>query len=260
TGSHDEDHKQEDYSGYTKKQFVDLVKELSRSDDIARADRILRDIKPLFDDIREKERNAAKQRFIETGGAEEDFEYKDDELDIAFDAHVRLIRDRRAKQLREEEDRKAENLRIKQELLEKLRELVDSQDMNNQFERFKELQKEWKAVGPVPGPHAKTIWANYHALVDRFYDNQSIYFELKELDRKKNLESKQELCARAERLAEIEIIKDAIRELNELHQEFKHIGPVTMEEKEAVWQRFKTASDAVYARRDAYLQTLQQEL
>src|SRR5690606_29752494 len=196
----------------------------------------------------------------EGGGAEEDFEYKDDELDIAFDAHVRLIRDRRTKQLREEEDRKAENLRIKQELLEKLRELVDSQDMNKQFERFKELQKEWKAVGPVPGPHAKTIWANYHALVDRFYDNQSIYFELKELDRKKNLEAKLELCARAEKLAEVEIIKDAIRELNELHHEFKHIGPVPKDDKEAVWQRFKAASDAVYARRDAYLQNLQQEL
>src|SRR5690606_27581556 len=259
TGSHEDDHK-EDYSGYTKKQFVDLVKELSRSDDIARADRILRDIKPLFDDIREKERNAAKQRFIETGGAEEDFEYKDDELDIAFDAHVRLIRDRRAKQLREEEDRKAENLRIKQELLEKLRELVDSQDMNNQFERFKELQKEWKAVGPVPGPHAKTIWANYHALVDRFYDNQSMYFELKELDRKKNLEAKLERCARAGRLAEVEIIKDAIKELNELHHEFKHIGPVPKDDKEAVWQRFKAASDAVYARRDAYLEKLQTDL
>src|SRR5690606_26296457 len=54
--------------------------------------------------------------------------------------------------------------------------------------------------------------------------------------------------------------KDAIRELNELHQEFKHIGPVPQEEKEAVWQRFKAASDAVYAKRDAYLQTLQHEL
>src|SRR5690606_20969607 len=41
---------------------------------------------------------------------------------------------------------------------------------------------------------------------------------------------------------------------------FKHIGPVPIEDKDAVWQRFKAASDAVYARRDAYLQTLQQEL
>src|SRR5690606_23437208 len=111
-----------------------------------------------------------------------------------------------------------------------------------------------------PGPQAKTLWANYHALVDRFYDNQSIYYELKELDRKRNLEAKHELCVRAEKLADVDMIKDAIRELNELHHEFKHIGPVPIEEKEAVWQRFKSASDAVYAKRDAYLQHLQQEL
>src|SRR5690606_9573115 len=71
---------------------------------------------------------------------------------------------------------------------------------------------------------------------------------------------KLELCVRAERLAEVEIIKDAIRELNELHHEFKHIGPVPMEDKDSIWQRFKAASGAVYARREAYLQTLQQEL
>lgn len=107
---------------------------------------------------------------------------------------------------------------------------------------------------------SKTLWANYHALVDRFYDNQSIYFELKELDRKKNLESKLELCSKAEKLKDVEKVRDAIKELNDLHHEFKHIGPVPMEEKEGVWQRFKAASDAVYAKRDEYLKTLQQEL
>jgi hypothetical protein len=145
-------------------------------------------------------------------------------------------------------------------LLERLRELVDTQDTSNQFNAFKELQNEWRNTGGVPPNQARTLWANYHALVDRFYDNQNIYFELKELDRKKNLEAKVELCVRAEKLSEVEIIKDAIRELNELHHEFKHIGPVPMEEKEAVWQRFKTASDAVYARRDEFLKTVQQEL
>jgi hypothetical protein len=96
-------------------------------------------------------------------------------------------------------------------------------------------------------------------LVDRFYDNRSIYFELKELDRKKNLESKVELCVRAEKLLEIDKLKDAVRELNELHNEFKHIGPVPKEEKDNVWHRFKAASDAIYAKRDAFLDQLNKE-
>lgn len=258
--SDDEQDQKQDYHEFSKKQLVDVVKELSRDGDYRKVDRILREVKPVFDEIRDKEREEALKKFTDEGGVVEDFDYKGDEHDIAFDAHVKLIKDRKGQHIREQEDRKQDNLKRKEELLEKLRELVDSNDTNNQFEAFKELQKEWKSLGPVPAAHAKTLWATYHALVDRFYDNQSIYFELKELDRKRNLESKAELCVRAEKLQEVEIIKDAIRELNELHHEFKHIGPVPMDDKEAIWQRFKAASDAVYARRDAYMQNLQSEL
>lgn len=256
----EEDHKQADYSSLSKKQLVDIIKDLSRDENFKKVDHILREIKPVFDEMREKERSEALTKFTAGGSAAEDFEYKGDELDITFDANYKLIRDRRNQFFKQQEDNKATNLQKKEALLVKLRELMESQDSNDQFEAFKKLQREWKTIGAVPGVHAKTIWANYHALVDRFYDNQSIYFELKELDRRRNLESKIELCVRAEKLANVEIIKDAIRELNELHHEFKHIGPVPMEEKEAVWQRFKAASDAVYARRDSYLQNLQQEL
>jgi hypothetical protein len=255
----DEEHKHVDYTNYTKAQFVDLVKELSKENNVVKSESIIKEIKPLYDDIRDKEKAAALQKFIASGGTAEDFEYKGDESDNAFDANLKLIRDRRNQYFRQQEEQRTENLKKKEELVEKLRTLADSQD-SHQFDVFKDIQKEWRTIGPVPSAQAKTLWANYHALVDRFYDNQSIYFELKELDRKKNLESKQELCARAERLANVEIIKDAIRELNELHHEFKHIGPVPMEEKESIWQRFKAASDAVYARRDNYLQKLQQDL
>lgn len=256
----EEEHKHVDYSNFTKAQFVELIKDLAKDTHFQKVENVIREIKPLYDEIRDKERSAALQKFISENGIEEDFEYKGDEYDNSFDANLKLIRDRRAQYLRQQEEQKNENLRKKQELIEKLRVLVDAHDNTSQFEAFKELQKEWRNIGAVPGAQAKTLWASYHALVDRFYDNQSIYFELKELDRKRNLEAKLELCARAERLANVVIIKDAIRELNELHHEFKHIGPVPLEDKEAVWQRFKAASDAVYTKRDAYLQKLQQDL
>ncbi len=250
----------EDYSHYTKEQFAELIKEISKDDNFKHADIIIKKIKPLFDDIRGKEKSEALARFIENGGTQEDFEYKGDEFDVVFDANLKLIRDRKNQFIKQLEEKKSENLKRKHNLLEALRVLSDSNDTNNQFEKFKELQREWKSIGPVPGPEAKTLWANYHALLDRFYDNQSIYFELKELDRRRNLEAKTELCVRAEKLAEVENINDAIRELNELHHEFKHLGPVPIEDKEVVWKRFKTASDTVYAKRDAFVHNLQQEL
>jgi len=256
----EEDYGHVDYNHFTKAQFVNLIKELAKENNQKKTDRILREVKPLFDELRDRERTSALNRFILDGGSADDFDYKADELTHQFEVSFKQIKDRKAQFLRGLEDQKNENYRKKSDLLERLRELVDAQDDANQFNIFKELQKDWRNTGPVPGTHARTLWANYHALVDRFYDNQSIYFELKELDRKKNLEAKLELCARAEKLSGVEKIKDAIRELNEFHHEFKHIGPAPLEEKEAVWQRFKAASDAVYERRDEYLKTLQQEL
>lgn len=254
---HDED---VDYSKFSKEEFVELIKSLAKSDNIQRADRIVREIRPLFDEIKEAEKAEALEKFIAEGGSEEDFDYKYDELVNRFDANYKLIKDRRSQFVKEKEEQKEHNLKKKQEILEKLREFVDSEETNISFNSFKDLQNEWKNVGAVPGAYAKTLWANYNALVDRFYDNRSIYFELKELDRRKNLESKLELCERAEKLVEQENLKEAIKELNELHHEFKHIGPVPQEEQEPLWQRFKAASDAVYARRKDYVEKLKGEL
>jgi hypothetical protein len=248
-----------DYSLFTKAQLSELLKDISKETDTRKVDRVLKEVKPVWDDMKERDRMSALNRFILDGGSPDDFEFKPDEKSAEFDTLFKQIREKRIQQLRSLEDQKNDNLRKKLELIEKLRQLVDGQDASNQFSVFKDLQKEWKGIGSVPGTQAKTLWANYHALVDRFYDNQSIYYELKELDRKKNLEAKQELCVRAEKLSEVEKIKDAVKELNELHHEFKHIGPVPAEEKETIWQRFKAASDVVYGRRDEFIKNLQQE-
>jgi hypothetical protein len=250
-----------DYQHYSKEQLVAAMRELATRAEQINIDPVLRDIRNAYEEIREREKDNAFNRYLIDGGSPDGFSYKGDAVDASFDQVLKTIRDKRQHYLKQQEQQRNDNYRRKLELLEQLRQLADSEDVKaNQFDKFKQLQTEWKNIGAVPGIHAKSLWANYHALVDRFYDNQSIYFELKELDRKKNLEAKLELCARAEKLVAVERIKDAVRELNELHHEFKHIGPVPREEKESVWNRFKAASDAVYARRDEFLKQLQQDL
>jgi Domain of Unknown Function (DUF349) len=252
-----EDHKPADYSAFAKRDFVELVKELSQESDFRKSDRVIREIKPLYDEIREKERHHALQQYIAQSGSAEGFEFKGDDSDHTFNANLRLIRDRKNQFYKSIEEQKTSNLQRKLDTLEKLRALVDSDDSENGFHEFKQLQQDWKGIGPVPATQSKTLWANYTALVDRFYDHRSIYFELKELDRKKNLELKLELCAKAEHLLSMERIKDAIRILNELHHEFRHLGPVPKEDKEFIWQRFKAASDAIYKKRDEFVTNLQ---
>lgn len=257
--SHVEEHDDEsnvDYSNYSKEQLASAVKELTKETNFSRIDRIIKVVRPLFNAIRNKEKAAALDKFIAEGGIQDDFDYKGDTVDHDFDATVKLLRSKKNKYFKEQEEQKNENLARKNIVLEKLRSLADGEDTENSFAEFKLLQKEWKSIGPVPNTQSRSLWANYTALLDIYYDQRSIYFELKELDRKKNLEYKLELCERAEKLAEEESIKVAVKELNELHNEFKYTGPVSREEKDNVWNRFKAASDAVYARRDAHMAEL----
>lgn len=249
-----------DYSTFSKKDFVELIKELSKDDNIKKVDTVIKEIKPLFDGIRDTEKRKALEKFLSEGGIEDDFEFRLDESDHQFDALLKLVRDKRQAFFKHLEDQKNEGLRKKNEILEKLRTLVDGEDSPQAFHQFKDLQRDWKNTGPVPVAHLKTLWANYNALIDRFYDHRNIYFELKELDRKRNLEAKKELVLRAAKLSQLDSIQEAVRELNELHNEFKHIGPVPKEDQEILWQNFKSASDALYVKRDSFVATLQQEL
>lgn len=255
-GEEEENEELPDFSQFNKEQLVETIKEHSKSDDFRKVDRIINEIKPAFDEIYEAERKEAFDRFIADGGEEADFAMMHDELNERFEANYQLYRDRRKKHYREIESQKDDNLKIKTAVLDRLRDLVDSEETITGLNVIKEIQKEWKAIGPVPGNQSKTLWANYNALMDRYYDQRSILFELKELDRRKNLEIKIELCKKAEELAGSDDVPYAIKYLNDLHEEYKHAGPVPKDDQEPLWQRFKAASDAIYEKRKDFVKNL----
>ncbi len=260
---HDEDHHEEhhlDYSNYSKKQLVQVLESLIGEDDFIQIGKILKEIRPAFDELYQSEKDEAYKKYLEDGGEKDGFEYKDDELDLRFEKAFNNLRDRKNEHFSSVVKQKDENLARKQALLETLRELVDSEETTASISELKKIQQQWRTIGPVSHQHMKSLWANYNALIDRYYDQRSIYFELKELDRKKNLKLKIELCERAEKLNEVEQINEAIKELNELHEEFKLIGPVPLEDQEPLWQRFKTASDLVYSKRKDYFDGLKAQL
>ncbi|GAB4232260.1 MAG: DUF349 domain-containing protein [Ekhidna sp.] len=254
----EEDHEEEelDFDHADKSELLSRLKEVKNEDNMRYVDRVLKALKPRFDELYEISKNEALQRFVSDGNEADAFEYHGDEQDKEFTALHGQLRAKRNKHFRDLQDQRESNLKKKEQLLEQLREIVDGEESVKSIDSVRELQAEWKKTGPVPGAHNKTLWANYNALLDRYYDNRSIYFELKDLDRKKNYEQKLELCEKAEALNEVEDLKAAIIQLNELHEEYKHIGPVPKDDQEALWQRFKSASDAVYAKRKEYFEEL----
>ncbi|RLD24376.1 MAG: DUF349 domain-containing protein [Bacteroidetes bacterium] len=210
--------------------------------------------------MRGQDREDALKKFIKEGGLEDDFEYRPDEYSLRFDANYKLIKDKKTKKFKEQDVQRGKNFILAEEVLNELRNFVDSEESSASFNSFKTIQQKWKDIGDVPSQNSRTLWANYNALIHRFYDQRSIYFELKELDRRKNYEAKLILCDKAEALVDEENLREAIKGLNDLHHEFKHLGPVPQEVQEELWQRFKAASDKVYERRKAFVHVLKAEL
>lgn len=246
----DDHHDEEiDVSTLSKVELVALLKSKVKQENIYRIDKLVHEIKAAFDEYTQKEKDEALEKFKADGGAEDDFDFRPSDEEKEFNTYYYEYRHQLGALRKEAEKKKESNLAAKTELLNKLRDLVDGEETTLSMATIKALQEEWKSIGQVPPSQNRSLWASYNALMDRFYDNRSIYFELKELDRKKNLESKLELVDKAIALKDVKDLKDAIKALNELHEEFKHIGPVPREEQEALWQKFKAASDAVYDRR-----------
>lgn len=259
---HDEEHGHEhisDLSQLSKEDLLKMLESMKLDENLSKASAMLKQIKYHYDHLLEVEKNDALSKFLANGGEETDFDYRRDNVSLKFDKQYDQLRHKLSEHFLNLEKDKEKNLTKKNELLDKLRALISAEETQTSITSLKEIQEEWRKIGPVPAAHTQEIWANYNALVERFYNNRSIYFELKELDRKKNLEAKIEICEKAEGLAESgQTVNALIRELKVLHEEFRNIGPVPKEDQEVLWNRFKVASDKIYEKRGEYYKELRE--
>jgi hypothetical protein len=240
-----------DVSNYTKEELLSELKGIViNPSELSKLAGFLRELKEQFDNSFESDKQEVLQSFIQEGGNKDDFHFKKDETSLAFENEYNKIRNQVSEKISTLGQEKENNFKKKTAILESLREITSGEETSASLNTFKELQADWKNIGQVPSAKSQDLWANYNALVEMFYNNRSIYFELKELDRKKNLDSKNEIIERCEQLVSLENISEAIKELKKLHEEYKLIGPVPKEDQEELWNRFKAASDKVYENRN----------
>jgi hypothetical protein len=255
-----------DYSQFSKQDFVTLLENKLASisgtsvspGDFKKADQTLKDVKPLFDQMKRAEREVALQAYVAETGSEEGFEFKNDDTVQQFDDLYKQIKSQKNTYFQNLDKAKDGNFAAKTDLLTRLRVLVETDENNagdpkTSWNEFKKIQDDWKAAGNMNSPHNATLWATYHALVDRYYSNRNIYFELKELDRKRNISLKTEVIEKVEAMAkaseETPVTRQTIDDANALFEEYKHIGPAPKAEQEVLWGRMKAALDVLYDRR-----------
>lgn len=240
----------------SKHEVLERVKELAHSDETPAKDEVDH-LKTAFYKLFFAEREADQKTFIENGGDPEAYVMKTDDSEEQFKAEMGLIKEKRAKAFQQQEEEKKANLQRKQQIIEKIKMMSTSpEEANKSYNDFKALQQEWKDIKAVPAEKANELWRNYQLYVEQYYDLLNLNRELREYDFKKNLEQKTLLCEAAEKLADEPDAVSAFHQLQELHQQYREIGPVAKELREQIWARFKAASTVINKRHQQHFEEL----
>ena len=212
-------------------------------------------LKQLYYKYHNADMAAAMQAYVDAGGAPEAYQPEIDPTAEAFKQAMQQIRQQRAELQSQQEQQRIDNLAQKQAVIEKIKLLATTpEEAGKSYDAFKELQNEWKEIGPVPAENVSEIWKSYQLYVEQFYDMLKLNIQFREYDFRKNLEAKTLLCEQAERLAQEPDVVKAINQLQTLHQEWKEIGPVAKDIREEIWNRFKEASTIVRKRHQEFFE------
>ena len=240
----------------TKQEVVERLKEIAASDKAPVKDEIDL-LKTVFYKLHIAEREARLKEYIDGGGNPETYQVVPDQDEETFKAQMAVIREKRAQIMQQQEAEKQANLEKKLEIIEKIKAMTTSPDeAGKSYNEFKELQQQWKDIKNVPADKANELWRNYQLYVEQFYDLLKLNAEAREYDFMKNLEMKTKLCEAAEKLADEEDVISAFHQLQELHQQYREIGPVAKELREEVWARFKAASTVINKRHQQHFEDL----
>ncbi|HEX3648637.1 MAG TPA: DUF349 domain-containing protein [Pseudonocardiaceae bacterium] len=118
-------------------------------------------------------------------------------------------------------------------------------------DRLREILDEWKAIKGVDRKTDEQLWKRFAKARDTFNRRRGSHFA--ELDRTRAAAKtrKQELVDEAERLVDSDDWASTANRYKQLMVEWKAAGRAPKDADDALWQRFRAAQDAFFARRSA---------
>jgi hypothetical protein len=240
----------------TKQEVIDRLKEIAHSDETPQKTEVEL-LKTTFYKLHFAEREEQQKAYLDAGGDPETYQVMPDPQEEVFKAEMGVIKEKRQKAFQEQEAEKQENLKKKLDIIEKIKAMVTSpEEANKTYQDFKALQQQWKEIKAVPAEKANELWRNYQLYVEQFYDLLRLNSIARDEDFKKNLEAKTRLCEIAEKLADEEDVISAFHQLQDLHQQYREIGPVAKDLREEIWNRFKAASTVINKRHQQHFEEL----
>jgi len=249
------------YEDLSLESLISEFEQLLKNDDIYSIRPKINTLKKVFNQKFSIILNEKKEAFLAEGGNSIDFSF-DSSLKKQFNGLSKIFREKNEKFEKKKTENLQQNLESRLQIIEEIKGLIDiSQSSNATYNKFKNLQEQWRSIGKVPVKNANDVWNNYRHHVEKFYDFLHLNRDLRERDYKYNLEKKQKLIKSVEALANEENLGRAFRELQAIHKIWKEeLGPVSKEYREVLWEQFSAATKVINDKRQEYNAHIEQEL
>lgn len=248
-----------DFSTLTTEEIVHQMQKLVSEYPVNLIKDVIESLPELFENRYKEEYEKALAAFTADGDSPEGFEYKND-IRERFNNIYKLYKEKKSSASRKTEAEREENLKIKLGIIEELKALIQKEEsLDKTFQEFRDLQERWRNTGMVPQSKLNGLLETYHLHVENFYNYIKINKELRDLDLKRNLDAKIQLCEEAEKLIESNDIAESFKHLQMLHARWKEIGPIPKDQKEPVWERFKAATGQINDKYHNFFESLKKE-
>lgn len=149
----------------------------------------------------------------------------------------------------------------KESLVSRAENLAYSTDYREAKSQMKSLMEEWKKVPRASKESDDQLWNRFKRASDRLYENAERDYQERKRKQEGAKQTKENLIRQAENLANSTDFKSAKAQLNSLRDQWKNAPRAAKNDEDALWNRFKAASDRIYdnAKRDYEQRQSQQQ-
>jgi len=247
----------EDYSILTKEEIIKTLDFLLKSRSVEAIRQNVESLKINFYKRVRAELDSLRKVAEEKGEDPEAVILEPDSAEERLKELLKQYRDLKTAHNEKLELEKHHNLKEKYKIIEEIKDLVNrNESINETFHVFRDLQTRWRSVGVVPQQNLKDLWETYHHYVEIFYDFIKINKELRDLDLKRNMEAKLEICEKSEELLLEPSIVKSFKLLQKYHEQWREVGPVPQEMKSDIWERFKAITSKINKKHQEYFESL----
>ena len=140
----------------------------------------------------------------------------------------------------------ASNKAAKERIVSQAESLAGSSDLRSASEQMRRLGEEWKQVGPCEKGDNDRLWARFNQARTRLRDRKQQDFEKRQREWASNKAAKESLIYQMSLLVNYNDYRAAKDQARQLDTQWRAIGPCAKEDRDRLWQQYKSAKDQLF--------------